>query len=111
MTSMPAFLVDPNVVADASLRLGNVPHGVEDIHERLGRHVGAAAGTPAAAAIDDLLSRFSGVLPQFALASAHLSRAVGSAARDYHASDTAVAEACERGTTRDPDPRVHDRRP
>jgi hypothetical protein len=95
MASMPAFLVDPNVVADASLRLGSVPRGVQDIHGQLARHVGAAAGTPAAGAIDDLLSRFSQVLPQFALASAHLSRAVGAAARDYHASDAAVAGACE----------------
>jgi hypothetical protein len=96
---MPAFLVDPNVVTDASLRLSSVPRAVEGVHGQLGRHLGAAAGTPAAGAIDDLLSRFSQVLPQFALASAHLSRAVGSAARDYHDSDAAVAGACQRGPT------------
>jgi hypothetical protein len=94
MISMPAFLVDPNVVADASLRLGSVPRGVQDIHGQLGRHRRAAAGTPAAGAIDDLMSRLSQVLPEFALASAHLSRAVAGAARDYHASDAAVADAC-----------------
>jgi hypothetical protein len=105
MVSMPAFLVDPNLVSDASLRLGSVPREVEDIHGQLGRHVGAAAGTPASGAVDDLLSRFSNLLPQFALAGAHLSRAVGGAARDYHASDATVAEACERGTTGNEKPR------
>jgi hypothetical protein len=95
MIGMPTFLVDPSVVADASLRLECVPSAVQDIHGRLGHHLGAAAGTPAAGAIDDLLSRFSHVLPQFALASAHLSQAINTAARDYHASDTAVAEACK----------------
>ena len=99
MTVVPAFLVDPNVVADASLRLECVPRGVEGIHAQLGRHLGAAAGTPAAGAIDDLLSRFSQVLPQFALAGTHLSRAVGGAARDYRASDASVAEACSSRAT------------
>jgi hypothetical protein len=99
MISMPAFLVEPTLVADASLRLSAIPSGIEDVHQRLGHHLGAAAGTPAAGAIDDLLSRFSQVLPQFALASTHLSRAVSGAARDYHGTDAAVAHACDPNAT------------
>lgn len=99
MTAMPAFLVDPNAVVEASLRLGTVAGGVEDVHGQLGRHLGAAVGTPAAGAVDDLLARFSQVLPQFALASAQLSRAVAGAAGGYRGTDSAVAAACETGAT------------
>jgi hypothetical protein len=94
---MPEFLVDPDAVADAALRLSGVAGGVADVLGRIGYHVGAAGGTPAAAAVDDLLGHFSQVLPHFALAGEHLSGAVGAAAGDYRGTDSAVAEACETG--------------
>jgi hypothetical protein len=94
---MPEFLVDPDAVADASLRLGAVASGFADVLGRVGYHASAAAGTPAAGAVDDLLGHFSEVLPQFAAAGAHLSGAVGAAASDYRKTDSAVAEGCETG--------------
>jgi hypothetical protein len=96
---MPEFLVDPDAVADASLRLDAVAGGLADVLGRVGYHVGAAAGTPAAGAVDDLLGHFSQVLPQFALSGAHLSGAVRAAASDYRTTDSAVAEGCETGPT------------
>ncbi len=96
---MTEFLVVPNLVADASLRLGTVADSVEEVHSRLGGHLGAAAGTPAADAVDNLLGSFSQVLPQFALAGVQLARAVGGAATGYARTDSAVAEACETGGT------------
>jgi hypothetical protein len=98
MGSMQRLIVDPHAVAEASARLGTVASGVDDVHGKLARHFGAGGGTPAAGAVDDLLTHFSQVLPRFALASAHLSRAVGEAAHSYHATDSAIAEACEAGT-------------
>ena len=77
------------------MRLGSVAVGVEAVHGQLGSHLGAADGTPAAGAIDDLLTRFSWAFGQFAAAGADLSRAVGGAASDYHRTDSAVGAACE----------------
>jgi len=98
MGAMQRLIVDPHAVTEASARLGTVASGVEDVHGKLARHLGAAGGTPAAGAVDDLLAQFSLVLPRFALAGAHLSRAVGEAARGYHRTDSAIAAACEAGT-------------
>jgi Flp pilus assembly protein TadD len=95
MAAVSAFLVDPNAVVEASVRLGSVAAGVEEVHGRLGRHLGAATGTPAAGAVDDLLARFSIAFGEFALAGAELSRAVGGAASEYHRTDSAVAAACD----------------
>jgi hypothetical protein len=92
---MPEFLVDADAVADASLRLATVEGGVTDVLGRLGHHAGAASGTPAAGAVDDLLGHFSRVLPEFALAGAQLSRAVLAAASDYRRIDGAIGQACE----------------
>jgi hypothetical protein len=94
---MPEFLVDPDAVAEASLRLSAVAGGLAESVGRAGYHVGAAGGTPAAGAVDDLLGHFSRVLPEFALAGAQLSRAVGAAASDYRTTDSAVAKGCETG--------------
>jgi hypothetical protein len=97
MAAVSGFLVDPNVVVEASVRLGSVAVGVQEVHGQLGRHLGAAAGTPAGGAVDDLLSRLSRAFGEFAAAGAELSRAVGGAASDYHGTDSAVAAACETG--------------
>lgn len=94
---MTEFDVVPNFVADASLRLGTVAGSVDEVHGRLSGHLGAAAGTPAADAVDNLLGSFSKVLPQFALAGVQLSRAVGDAASGYAGTDSAVAKACQTG--------------
>lgn len=94
---MPEFLVDPEAVADASLRLGAVAGAVTDVLGRLGHHVGAATDTPAAGAVDDLLGHFSAVLPHYAFAGAQLSRAVEAAVSDYRRTDSAIADACETG--------------
>jgi hypothetical protein len=96
---MPKFLVHPDAVAEASLRLCTVAAGVDEVLGLLGHHVGAATGTPASGAIDDLLGHFSQVLPQFAQAGSDLSRAVGAAASGYQQTDSTVADACETGAT------------
>lgn len=87
------LLVDPSAVDEASLRLGVVADGIREFHRRLGNHAGVATGTPAAAAMDDLLDHYSRVLPHFADAGTQLSRAVAAAAGHYHHTESRIAAA------------------
>lgn len=91
---MSSFLVDPSAVTAASLRLHAVTAGVVEVHDQLGGHVGAATGTPAAGALDDLLGHLSASLGQFSAASAALAAAVAGAATAYQGADGTVAAGC-----------------
>ena len=94
---MSEFLVTPEDVIAASGRLSVIGGGVEELCGHLQSCAGAAAGTPAEAAFEGMLGRFSAVLPHFGLAGEHLGLAVAGAGAEYSRSDLEVAEACDGG--------------
>lgn len=96
---MSSFQVTPTVVLAASLPLGAISGAVHDLHGGSYAHVSAASGTPAAAAVEGLMTRWSQVLPHFALAGERLAAAVAGAAAGYEVTDTVIGDACDGGTT------------
>lgn len=90
---MSSFQVLPGAVADTSSRLASISGHVAEVHGRLEGCSGAAAGTPAAGAVESLLARWGAALPRFARSAESLTRAVAAAAQDYTATDGAVGDA------------------
>lgn len=93
MWDMSSFNVVPVAIADTAMRIATIPGGVEEAHGRLGGLGAAAAGTPAAGALDDLLGRWSAALPRFGLSAQSLAVAVAAAGHAYSSADSAVAGA------------------
>lgn len=92
---MSGFQVLPIAVTDAATRLSSISGGVRDVHNRLGAHSDAAAGTPAEGAVSGLLGRWNSVLPQFAASAESLTLAVGASAQAYRTADADVAAAAD----------------
>jgi hypothetical protein len=91
------FLVTPEDVIAAAGTLSTIGPGVEDLFGYVRGCAGAAAGTPADAALEGMLGRLSAALPHFALAGDHLSAAVAGAGAGYVRTDGDVADACGGG--------------
>ena len=94
---MSEFLVTPEDVIAASGRLTAIGAGVEELGGHLRGCAGAAAGTSAEGAFDDLLGHFSAVLPHFGLAGEHLGGTVAGAGTDYSRTDLELSNAGEGG--------------
>jgi hypothetical protein len=88
------------MVAGAGSRLSGISGQVLTAHSALSSCAGAAAGTPAADALDGLVGHWAAVLPHFALSSATLTLALGGAANSYGATDAGVAIAAAGGGRR-----------
>jgi hypothetical protein len=92
---MSTFRVTPATVAAGSAPLATISGAVQELHGGSYAHATAAGGTPAAAAVEGLMGRWSRVLPEFALASERLAAAVGAAAADYELTDAVIGAACD----------------
>ncbi|HWF74441.1 MAG TPA: hypothetical protein VG186_13920 [Solirubrobacteraceae bacterium] len=92
---MSEFVVTPEDVIAASGRLSAIRVGVQELCGYVRGCAGAAAGTPAEAAVEDLLRSFAAVLPHFGLAGEHLGGAVAGAGAGYARTDSEVAAASD----------------
>ncbi|HEY5317683.1 MAG TPA: hypothetical protein VIJ20_06865 [Solirubrobacteraceae bacterium] len=92
---MSSFQVTPTAVSCASLPLGAISGAVAELHQASFAHATAAGGTPAAGAVEGLMTRWSQVLPEFALSGERLAAAVTGAAASYEVTDSVIAGASE----------------
>lgn len=88
---MSEFSVVTSEIQAMSARLGTISPDIDEITGQMGPHAGAAAQTPADAAMGELMGRWAAVLPRFGLSGDRLQAAMGGAAAAYDTTDSRVA--------------------
>lgn len=90
---MSEFSVVTGEIEGMSARLGVISADAAELCGQVGQHAAAAAQTPAAGALNDLMGRWAAALPRYGIAGDRLQAAMRGAAAAYTTADTAVADA------------------
>lgn len=90
---MAQFSANTGDINDAAGPLGSISPEIADLHGQVSGHYSAGAGTPIEGHIDDVMSQWETVLPQFGAAGDGLQSVLYGSSTNYEAADAITAKA------------------